>query len=121
MQQITLRIPVRTLAELEREARERGVSRSEHIRGVLAERHADSERIETLETRVQALEAELETLETECKRLKSEKRTLIERRATTQELVAYVEGEREQRQAWEEAGLATRARWWLFGRDRGDE
>ena len=120
MQQVTFRLHVRTLAALEREARERGVTRSEHLRDVLASRHADRERIETLETRIEVLESELDTLETECERLQSEKQTLIERRATTQALVEYVEDEREKQQAWESAGLGTRLTWWVFGRDRGD-
>ena len=120
MHQITVRIPVRTLAALEREARERGVTRSEHLRDVLASRHADSDRIETLETRIEVLESELDTLETECERLQSEKRQLIADRQATQALVEYVEVEREKQQAWESAGLGTRVKWWVFGRDRGD-
>ena len=118
MHQITVRIPVRTLAALEREARERGVTRSEHLRDVLASRHADDERIETLETRIEVLESELDTLETECERLQSEKRQLIADRQATEEVVAYVDAEKEKRDAWESAGLGTRVKWWVFGRDR---
>ncbi len=37
--QVAVRIPLRQKAELEREAVERGVSRSEYIRPMLADRH----------------------------------------------------------------------------------
>jgi len=118
MHQITVRIPVRTLAALEREARERGVTRSEHLRDVLASRHADDERIQTLETRIEVLESELDALETKCERLQSEKRQLIADRQATEALVEYVDAEKEKRDAWESAGLGTRLKWWVFGRDR---
>jgi cell division protein FtsX len=62
MKQITLRLPVRLLAELERDAEERGVSRSEHVRDTLAQR-ADvdelRERIERREQRLDDLEEQL--------------------------------------------------------------
>lgn len=98
-----------------------GENNAEAIRETLRHARTLEDRIDVLETRVEALESDVQALETENERLKHEKQQLIERRETTQELVAYVEGEREQRQAWEEAGLATRVKWWLFGRDRGDE
>ena len=37
--QVAVRIPLRQKAELEREAVERGVSKSEYIRSILADRH----------------------------------------------------------------------------------
>jgi len=52
-------------------------------------------------------------LETEVDRLRSEKRTLIRDREERGELVRYVEAEEERRAA----GLLTRSKWWLFGRD----
>jgi metal-responsive CopG/Arc/MetJ family transcriptional regulator len=62
VKQITLRLPVRLLAELEREAEDRGVSRSEHVRDTLAER-ADveelRERLERREKRIDELEDQL--------------------------------------------------------------
>jgi len=42
MEQITVRIPEEELAELEAEADEHGVSRSEHIRTVLESRHEEA-------------------------------------------------------------------------------
>lgn len=46
MQNVTVRLPVRLLAELEREAAQQGVSRSEYIRETLATRdeHAATQR-----------------------------------------------------------------------------
>ena len=62
MEQITLRLPTRQLAELEREADERGVSRSEHVRDVLESR-ADvtelRERLDRRERRIDDLEEQL--------------------------------------------------------------
>lgn len=59
MRQITLRIPERTLDELEEEAEERGVSRSEHIRDILDDRHEADElrrEIDRLEARLREQE-----------------------------------------------------------------
>lgn len=62
MEQITLRLPVRLLAELEREARNRDRTRSEHIRDVLASRRNTRELEEQLaqrERRIEYLESQL--------------------------------------------------------------
>jgi septal ring factor EnvC (AmiA/AmiB activator) len=59
------------------------------------------------------LEARVADLETDVERLRSEKRTLIRDREERGELVAYVEAEEQRRRA----GLLTRSKWWLFGRD----
>lgn len=62
MEQITLRLPVRLLAELEREAREHDRTRSEHIRVVLASRRDTRELEEQLaqrERRIEYLERQL--------------------------------------------------------------
>jgi outer membrane murein-binding lipoprotein Lpp len=63
--------------------------------------------------RVDELEARVDELETEVERLRSEKRTLIRDREERGELVAYVEAEEARRSA----GVVTRTKWWLFGRD----
>jgi hypothetical protein len=60
--QISLRVPLRKKAELERDAAAAGKSRSEYIRDTLAERHAAAElreRLEAREDRIEDLEAEL--------------------------------------------------------------
>lgn len=80
MEQITLRLPARTLAGLEREAAERGVSRSEHVRDVLesrAEVRGLRERLERREARIDDLEEQL--------RRRSEVEEKIDTLATRQE------------------------------------
>jgi chromosome segregation ATPase len=62
MEQVTLRLPTRLKAELEREADELGVSRSEHIRNVLGNREKTAElrdRLDRREQRIDDLEEQL--------------------------------------------------------------
>jgi TolA-binding protein len=59
-------------------------------------------------------------LEQRVERLEREKRLILEQREEHSQLVRAVEQERTLEQERAEAGLATRAKWWLFGRD-GDE
>jgi len=62
MEQITLRLGEDLKEELEAEAEERGVSRSEHIRDVLASRRGTDElreRLEAREARIDELERQL--------------------------------------------------------------
>lgn len=61
-QQVAVRIPLRQKADLEAEAVERGVSRSEYIRSILCERHRVNEleqRLEIREERIDELEQQL--------------------------------------------------------------
>jgi len=104
MEQITVRIPEEELAELEAEADEHGVSRSEHIRTVLESRHEEADR-----------EAELERLRTQVERLRTEKQLILQEREEKSELVAYVEAERSAEQRWRQAGLGTKLKWRVFG------
>jgi len=60
--QVAVRIPLREKAELEREASDQGISRSEYIRSILRNRHrADKleDRLETRNDRVEELETQL--------------------------------------------------------------
>ena len=60
--QVAVRIPLRQKAELEAEAEERGVSRSEYIRGILDDRHRVGnleDRLETRNDRIDELERRL--------------------------------------------------------------
>ena len=60
--QVAVRIPLRQKAELEAEAVERGVSRSEYVRGILDDRHRIvelEERVERKQARIDELEAQL--------------------------------------------------------------
>ena len=62
MQQITVRLPDDLLDELETEAEDAGVSRSEHVRDVLGTRENTDdlrERLEAKEARIQELEQQL--------------------------------------------------------------
>jgi len=56
-------------------------------------------------------------LEQQVERLEREKRLILEQREEHSQLVAAVEQERTLEQERAQAGLATRAKWWLFGRD----
>lgn len=55
----------------------------------------------------------VDELEQKAERLEREKRLILEEREEKRELARYVEDE----QAWRSAGLTTRAKWWLFGKD----
>lgn len=57
----------------------------------------------------------VEELEAEVERLEQEKRLILEERQEKRELARYVEDEL----SYREAGLATRVRWWLFGKGSG--
>jgi len=59
-------------------------------------------------------------LEQRVERLEREKRLLLEQREEHSQLVRAVEEQRTLEQERAQAGLATRARWWLFGRDEGE-
>jgi hypothetical protein len=114
MQQITLRIPEDTVAELDDEADEHGVSRSEYIRDILDSRHEHDGDVDALRTQVDELQTELE-------RVRNEKRLILSEREEKQELARYVEDERRAEQRWREAGLRTRLKWRVFGMPPDDE
>jgi hypothetical protein len=58
-------------------------------------------------------------LEQEVERLEREKRLILDQREDHSQLVRAVEQRRTLEQERAQAGLATRVRWWLFGRDEG--
>lgn len=108
MAQITLRLDDDLLAELDREADERGVSRSEYVRDTLDSRN-----------RADELEARVEDLRRQLQQANAGERDV-------DEIVTYVEEERELRRRREQriqrreerrdAPAWRRAKWWLFGR-----
>jgi septal ring factor EnvC (AmiA/AmiB activator) len=109
MEAITIRLEASTLESLDGEASEYDRTRSEHVREVVRTRNEYD--------RIQAeYEARIEDLETENERLKNEKRLILEQREENTELVEYASHER----AYREAGIGTRMKWWLFGRDRSE-
>ena len=131
MEQITVRVTESTLEELEAEADEHDVTRSEHIRQIIDDRNDPGADVERLREEAADYEAEcgrlrdrVAELETDVDRLQNEKRLILEDREEKQELVAFAEAERdvverrEQREREREsAGVVTRAKWWLVGRD----
>ena len=64
---------------------------------------------------IQAYER-VEELEREVERLRNEKRTILEQREENNELTRYVEEER----SWRQAGIVTRAKWWIWGKTESD-
>jgi len=59
-------------------------------------------------------------LEQEVERLEREKRLILEQREEHSQLVRAVEEQRTLERERAQAGLATRVKWWLFGRDEGE-
>jgi hypothetical protein len=59
-------------------------------------------------------------LEQQVERLQREKRLILEQREEHSQLVRAVEQEQSLAEEWAQAGLATRVRWWLVGRDGGE-
>lgn len=106
MEPITIRISSSRLEEINREAEQREMSKSEIIRERL-DKLEDAEELRT------ELEANLDELRTENERLQREKRQILDQREENTELVEYVEDEQRYRQA----SLATRIRWWITGMD----
>jgi predicted transcriptional regulator len=109
MAQITLRLDDDLLDELDEEAEEREVSRSQYIRDTLESR----DRADELEARVDDLRRQLQEANAGNR--------------DVDEIVAYVEEEREVRRRREkriqrreerrDAPAWRRAKWWLLGRD----
>jgi chromosome segregation ATPase len=114
MEQITLRLPVRTLAELEREAAAHGRSRSEHIREVIESRQdaprdaPDPERVDELETRIDDLRGDLRHERARADELQGMLKAANRRTDEVEAVVEYVE---------EQKGVVGRAKAWLFGED----
>lgn len=63
------------------------------------------------------LRAELDEARTTIDRLKAEKRQILDQQETHEELVRVVERERSLEEQKAAAGIVTRARWFLVGRD----
>jgi metal-responsive CopG/Arc/MetJ family transcriptional regulator len=128
MDQITLRIPEDTLEEIEQEANEHGVSRSEYIRDVLESRENTgelqgehkrdmgelrSEHEREIEELREEYENEIEYLQNQIDRLQRTNLKILEQREENTDLQVYVDERRE----WEQASWFTRQKWKLFGKD----
>jgi len=73
--QVSVRIPLRQKAELEAEAAERGVSRSEYIRSILNERDRVEELAERLEIREQRIDQIEEKVDVLARRVEDSEET----------------------------------------------
>lgn len=111
MEQITIRLPVRLLAELEREARESNRSRSEHIRDVLESR-TEHDRDAPDHERVRDLEAEIADLERTIEAQRNQMQVLTEAYQAASGSANLVPAEEN-----DEASVIQRTKWWLFGRN----
>lgn len=114
MQSLSLRVPEELKEELEAEAEDRDLDRSEYIRRVLQARHDADE-----------LRDELEAAEARADDLRRQLAARQDRERDVEQLAAYVEREKElqqRRQQRQDAPVWRRAKWWLFGRsDDGEE
>ena len=119
MRTVTLKMDENTVETLDSEAEDRGYSsRSEYIRNIIETRDDTDEHdgvIETYERKIEEYESDIADLEREVERQQRERRQLLELRDEHQELVHVVQDERSLAQRRAQAGILTRARWWLGG------
>ena len=100
METLTLKVEVRTKAELEREAADQGVNRSAYVRGLIEARHE-----------VDDLREQVREQETTINRLDNQLKAANSRIDDANDAIAYVDDERRYRRA----GLLTRFKWWVSG------
>lgn len=104
MEQITVRIPTDTLADLEAEAADADKSRSEHIRDVLESRNEHAETVDRLR-------AEVDDLRTDVERLENEKRLILQQQ---EQVDTLAKRNQEHREYWK-APVYKRLAWKLTG------
>lgn len=71
MKNLTVRVPESLIQDLDEEAEEEEMTRSEYVREILQERHGTEElqtKVETLQDRVESREARIDTLEQQLSR-----------------------------------------------------
>lgn len=119
MKQITSRVPDDAHEEIEDRADDTGASKSEVVRDLISKGLQYEDDIAELEGRIQELEDERKRLE---RQLEATNKRVDEH----QELVEYVESEKqlqtqehERRQEWRKASAVQKAKWWLLG--QGDD
>lgn len=131
MDSITIRLQNETLTKIDDEAEQRDLSKSEVIRAWFAERDKLQRECEQLQSEYAELQAEcdrlrdeyeeqIEELEREIERTHREKRLVLEQREEHTELVNTVKEEQSLAKRKANAGVLTRAKWWLVGMD-GEE
>lgn len=117
MQQITVRLDEDTIESLEDEANERGESRSEYLRDVIASRHE----VDELRTEVENMrgehEQEVKQLQAKVDDLQRQLMSANQRIDDVNELKEYIESEKSLSERKAKAGVLTRAKWWFTGMD----
>jgi len=78
------------------------------------------EQVEGHKRTLRKLRNEIDDLETDVERLQNEKQQILEQREQHTELVRAVEREKTLQERKAQAGLATRAKWAIFGMDDED-
>lgn len=120
MANVSVRLDDDLVAELDAEASERGISRAEYIRELLRSRHeysvSTSEHAQ-LQAEYDQLQDDHGQLQQELERLRREKRLILEDREEHTELVEAVERDMTLQEKRAQAGVLTRAKWYVFGMD----
>ena len=118
MAQISLRLDDDLLADLELEANERGLTRSEYIRSLLTDRPAtgrvDAADLQAVARKLRECERERDALDARREELRRQLTAVNSRQEEHQELVEYGERERslmERREAREQASVFHRFKW----------
>ena len=106
--QLSVRLAIRTIAELERESQQLGVSRSEYIRQIIDDRH----RADALEQRLTVREDRIDELEQQLARRSQVEEKIENLPAQIQQQRSYQE--RRQR-AWDQASVLQRMKWRVTG------
>ena len=108
MKPTSIRLPDETLADVDEEAEERGLSRAEYLRVIVENRH-ESDRIRD------EYEAKLNELRTETERLQRERRQILEQRQEHGELVTVVERQQSLQEQRAQASIFKRMKWSITG------
>lgn len=122
MKGFSIRFPENELETLDAEADEQNLSRSEYVRELFRNRHGDSvelaelrDKHERLREQHKQLQDEYDQSLNEVDRLNRKLTAALELKGENDELVEYVEHERELQKRREHTPVWTRAKWWVFG------
>jgi chromosome segregation ATPase len=94
-----------------------GENDAQAIRDTIRHARQLEERVDDLEATVSEQRERIDGLETDVDRLQREKQQILDQREEHTELVRAVESQQSLEERRAQAGLATRAKWWLFGMD----
>ena len=125
MKGFSIRFPEEELETLDAEADEQNFSRSEYVRELFRNRNGDSSELaelrdkhDQLREQHKQLQDEYEQTQNELNRLNRKLTAALELKGENDELVEYVEHERELQNRREHTPVWTRAKWWIFGRPK---